>query len=386
MLTLTGDIVTPSGVLAGGGLVVDDQGLIADILPRASALSRRADIDATGLCVLPGFLDMHVHGGGGGDFMHGTPEAVRQVLRTHARGGTTGLLATTLTADRADIDRSIGAVCAVQSEGQRENEARILGIHLEGPYLCAHRRGAQPLGPIRPPDGEELAHWVALSHGQIRQLTIAPELPGAEAVVRAASDLGIVVSLGHTDATGAQTLRAAGWGARQGTHTFNAMRGLHHREPGTAGAILADPRFVAEVIADGVHLDPLIVRLIVAAKGREGVVLVTDAMEAAAMPDGDYTLGGSPVSVQNGVASFADGTLAGSVLTMNQAVWNARKFAGLGWADVSRLASANAARQLGLAGQRGTLEVGVQADIAILHPQSGRVEWTIIGGRVAYRR
>jgi len=135
-----------------------------------------------------------------------------------------------------------------------------------------------------------------------------------------------------------------------------------------------------------VHLDPLIVRLIVAAKGREGVVLVTDAMEAAAMPDGDYTLGGSPVSVQNGVASFADGTLAGSVLTMNQAVWNARKFAGLGWADVSRLASANAARQLGLAGQRGTLEVGVQADIAILHPQSGRVEWTIIGGRVAYRR
>jgi N-acetylglucosamine-6-phosphate deacetylase len=386
MPTLTGDLITPDGVLAGGALVVDDRGLIADILPRAQSLPRRVDIDAAGLLVMPGFLDMHVHGGGGADFMHGTPEAVRRVLRTHARFGTTGLLATTLTASRAEIDASIGAVCAVQTEGRAVDEARILGIHLEGPFICAHRRGAQPLGPIRPPDVEELRHWITLSQGQIRQLTIAPELPGAEAVVRAAAESGIIVSVGHTDATGAETLRAASWGARQGTHTFNAMRGLHHREPGTVGAILACPDFVAEVIADGVHLDPLVVRLVIAAKGLDGVVLVTDAMEAAAMPDGEYALGSSPVTVRNGTVAFADGTLAGSVLTMSQAVHNVQKFVGIGPGEASRLASANAARQLGLSGQRGELRVGAQADLAILHPETGRVEWTIIGGQVAYQR
>ncbi len=386
MLTLIGDLVTPNGVLANGALIADDKGRIAEILPRAQSLPRSADIDASGLLVMPGFLDMHVHGGGGADFMHATPGAVRQVLRTHARFGTTGLLATTLTASCADIDASIEAICAVHAAAREVDEARILGIHLEGPYICAHRRGAQPLGPIRPPDGDELQHWIALSQGQIRQLTIAPELPGAEAVVRAAVEAGIVVSVGHTDATGAETLRAAAWGARQGTHTFNAMRGLHHREPGTAGAILACPDFAAEIIADGVHLDPLVVRLAIAAKGLDGVVLITDAMEAAAMPDGEYTLGGSPVTVRDGTAAFADGTLAGSVLTMSQAVCNVQKFAGLGPGEVSRLASANPARQLGLSGQMGALQVGAQADFAIVHPETGRVEWTIIGGQVAYRR
>lgn len=386
MLTLIGGLVTPNGVLTNGALIADDKGLIAEMLPRAEALSRRADIDASGLLVMPGFLDMHVHGGGGADFMHGTPEAVRQVLRTHAQSGTTGLLATTLTASRMDIDKSLEAVCTVQAEGRRDDEAQILGIHLEGPYICPARRGAQPLGPIRPPDVEELKHWIGLSHGQVRQLTIAPEVEGAEAVIRAAAALGIVVSVGHTDATSAQTLRAAGWGARQGTHVFNAMRGLHHREPGTVGAILACPGLVAEIIADGVHLHPLVVRLVIAAKGLDGVVLITDAMEAAAMPDGEYTLGGSPVTVQNKVAAFADGTLAGSVLTMSQAVQNVRQFANLGWADVSRLASANAARQLGVSGQMGTMQVGAQADFAVIDPETGRVEWTIIGGRVAYRR
>ena len=386
MPTLTGDLVTPSGVLAGGALVVDDDGLIAEVLPQAGRLARRADIDASGLCILPGFLDMHVHGGGGADFMHAVPEAVRQVLRTQARFGTTGLLATTLTASRADTDAAIRAVCTVQTAGRGDDEARLLGIHLEGPYICPARRGAQPLLPIRLPDKEELGHWVALSQGQIRQLTIAPELPGAEAVVRAAVEAGIVVSVGHTNATAVETLRAAAWGARQGTHTFNAMRGLHHREPGTVGAILACPDLVAEVIADGVHLDPLVVRLVIAAKGLDGVVLVTDAMEAAAMPDGEYTLGGSPVTVRESTAAFADGTLAGSVLTMSRAVHNARQFAGIGWTDASRLASANAARQLGLSGQMGTLQVGQNADFAIVHPETGRVEWTIIGGRVAYRR
>jgi len=386
MLTMTGNIVTPDGVMMNGGLIVDDAGRIAEILPRADALPRRPDIDASGLHIMPGFLDMHVHGGGGADFMQATPAAVRQIARTHARFGTTGLLATTLTASRADTDAAIRAVGSVRNEGRGADEARILGIHLEGPYICAARRGAQPLAHIRLPDSEELTHWVQVSRNAIRQLTIAPELPGAEQVVRAAVAANIIVSLGHTNATAEETLRSAAWGARQGTHTFNAMRGLHHREPGTVGAILACPEFTAEVIADGVHLDPLIVRMVIAAKGLDGVVLVTDAMEAAAMPDGEYALGGSPVSVQNGTAAFADGTLAGSVLLMSRAVQNVRQWTGLGFAEVSRLASANAARQLGLSGQMGAVQVGANADFAIVHPDTGSVEWTIIGGQVAYRR
>lgn len=180
-------------------------------------------------------------------------------------------------------------------------------------------------------------------------------------------------------------LAAVGWGARQVTHVFNAMTGIHHRLPGAAGAALACPELVVEVIADGVHLHPLIVKLILAAKG-DAAVLITDAMEGAAMPDGDYDLGGTPVFVKEGTASFADGTLAGSVLTMNRAFQNAREFAGLSLTAVSRLGSANAARQLGIDSDYGTLEVGKNADLTILNPESGDVAWTLIGGRVAYRR
>ena len=175
------------------------------------------------------------------------------------------------------------------------------------------------------------------------------------------------------------------WGATQATHTFNAMRGLHHREPGTVGAVLARPEIVCEVIADGVHLDPLIVRLIVAAKGASGAVLITDAIEGAAMPDGEYALGGQPVFVRDGTAAFADGTLAGSVLTMNRAFANVRRFAGVSLSEAARLSSGNAARQLGLSDRFGSIAPGRAADLVILHPDTGAVAWTLVGGRVAWR-
>ena len=248
------------------------------------------------------------------------------------------------------------------------------------------RRGAQPEAFVRPPDVDEFAHWVALSGNAVRQITMAPEIAGAEALTRAARAANVLVSLGHTDATAADVAAAIGWGATQGTHVFNAMPPLHHRRPGAAGAILARPEVIAEVIADGVHLDPLIVCLILAAKGPQGAVLITDAIEGAAMPDGEYTLGGLPVSVHDGTAAFADGTLAGSVLTMNRAFHNALRFADLPLSIASGYASANAARQLGLLDQLGTLEPGKQADLVALHPATGEVAWTLIGGQVAYRR
>ncbi len=387
MFTIIGEIVTPDGVLEQGALTVDDSGLIAEVTPTRITSAQSGDIDAGGLLVLPGFVDVHVHGGGGADFMHGTPDAVRQITRTHAKYGTTSLLATTLTASREATGRAIEAARAVMEAGPGEGEARVLGIHLEGPYICAAKRGAQPAAFVRPPDTDELAHWIALSGGRIKKITLAPEIPGAEEVVRLACAHGVTVSLGHTNATAAETEAAIGWGATSATHVFNAMRPLHHREPGAVGASLARSEIVCEVIADGIHLDPLIVRLIAAAKGPEGVVLITDAIEGAAMSDGEYTLGGQPVFVQNGTAAFADGTLAGSVLTMNRAFTNLRRFApAVSLPGSALLSSGNALRQIGLSEELGRIAPGMTADLVVLHPKTGEVEATLVGGKMAYRR
>jgi N-acetylglucosamine-6-phosphate deacetylase len=386
MFTMMGDIVTPDGVLEHGAVTVDDNGTIAEVSTRRTSEPRSGDIDAGGWLVLPGFVDVHVHGGGGADFMHGTADAVRQVARTHAQYGTTSLLATTLTASREATDAAIRAARAVIDAGPGDGEARVLGIHLEGPYICAAKRGAQPEAFIRPPDTEELAHWIALSGETVRRITLAPEMDGAEAIIRLAHAQNITASLGHTNATASEAEASIGWGATAATHLFNAMPPLHHRQPGAAGAALARPEIVCEVIADGVHLDPLVVRLIAAAKGSRGVVLITDAIEGAAMPDGEYQLGGHPIFVQNGTAAFADGTLAGSILTMNRAFVNVRRFAGVTLPDAALLSSGNALRQLGLSDKIGTIAPGMAADLVIVHPETGEAAWTLVGGRVAYRR
>jgi N-acetylglucosamine-6-phosphate deacetylase len=385
MFQIAGDIVTPDGVLRGGVVAVDDDGRIASAAASSRSLGRRSgDIDAAGLLVLPGFVDLHVHGGGGADFMHGTEEAVRQAARTHARYGTTTLLATTLTAPAERIEAAITSAGTVMRR-PGPNEARVAGVHLEGPYICRDKRGAQPEGFIRDPDVDEMDRWIALGDGAIRQITLAPERPGAEALIRRAASAGVVASVGHTDATAAQVQDAAAWGARQATHVFNAMRGIHHREPGVAGAVLALDEYTVEVIADGVHLDPMIVRLAANAKGPDRVVLITDAIEGAAMPDGTYRLGDNEVIVRDGVASFADGTLAGSVLTMNRAFVNARRFAGVSESVAARMSAGSAARQIGRA-DIGSLEPNKRADIVVMDPGTGDVWWTIIDGRVAYKR
>jgi len=386
MFTITGQIVTQDGTLEDGALTVGDNGAIAEVSPKRTSPPRSGDINASGWLVLPGFVDVHVHGGGGADFMHGIVDAVRQVARTHAKYGTTSLLATTLTASRDATDAAIRAARVVIDAGPGAGEARVLGVHLEGPYICAAKRGAQPEAFIRPPDADELRHWITLSGETVRRITLAPEMDGAEAVIRLARSQSITASLGHTNATAAEAEAAISWGATGATHVFNAMPPLHHRQPGAAGAALARPEIVCEIIADGVHLHPLIVGLVVAAKGPAGAVLITDAISGAAMPDGEYELGGQTVFVQDGTAAFADGTLAGSILTMNQAFTNVRRFAGVTLPEAARLSSGNALRQLGLSGKMGAIAPGMAADLVILHPETGEVAWTLVAGKVAYRR
>ena len=299
MYTITGDIVTPDGVLENGALTVDDAGNIAEVGPQPDVPARSGDIDAHGPA-RPARLCGHARSRRRRGGLHARDGRSRPAGRPHpcpvrhdgAAGDDDDGLA-------GRHGRAITAAREVIEAGPGEGEARVLGIHLEGPYICAAKRGAQPLAFVRPPDAEELAHWIALVG---RRRSGRSRWPRRWRARRKSSGWrgthGVIVSIGHTDAKAADVLRAIGWGATQATHTFNAMRGLHHREPGTVGAVLTQPEVVCEIIADGVHLDPLIVQLIVAAKGTAGAVLITDAIEGAAMPDGEYALGGQTVFVQ----------------------------------------------------------------------------------------
>jgi N-acetylglucosamine-6-phosphate deacetylase len=343
------------------------------------------DLDFSGLLIVPGFVDLHIHGGGGSDFMDGTVEAARTVARTHAATGTTSMLATTLTASRADVDRAILAITAVMDDPYG-NEAAIRGIHLEGPYICSKRRGAQPETPIRLPDIAELDSWQDLSGGRIKQITMAPEISGALDFIKHAASIGVNVSLGHTDGTAEDVAAAVTAGASQGTHLFNAMTAMTHRAPGVAGALLADDRVYCELICDGFHVDPLVVKISVRTKGSDKILLITDAMSGASMPDGNYELGGEKVIVSGGAAKLVDGTLAGSVLTMNNAFHNVVQFAGVSSVEASRMSSLNAAGRIGLSNEIGTIELGKQADFAVIDTSTGQVQATIRQGKVIYMR
>jgi N-acetylglucosamine-6-phosphate deacetylase len=382
MTTLVGDIVTPSGVLRNSSIEIGDSGEINGVYNNAPS---SADHDYSGLLIAPGFIDIHVHGGGGSDFMDGTVEAVRTVARTHARHGTTSLLATTLTASREDIERAIDSIISVM-HAPRNNEAHIAGIHLEGPYICAKKRGAQPLSAIRPPDVDELAQWIELAAGHIKKITMAPELPGATQFIQWATAQGVAVSIGHTDADCATVESAVVAGATQATHLFNAMSPLTSRSPGAVGALMASAQVMCEIICDGVHVAPQVVKIAVHAKGDSGIVLITDAMSGASMPDGVYSLGGQKVNVAHGTAMFDDGTLAGSVLTMNQAFMNIMSFADVDTCQASTMGSLNGARAIGLESTNGSIEPGKYADLVVLDPLTGRVEATFLSGKLIFAR
>ena len=364
-------------------LLVED-GSILEVTSRAHreipANGRVANFP--GDILVPGFIDMHIHGGAGHDVMETNDSALPGMERFLACRGVSSYFPTTVTAPvnmiLSSLDRLGHAVETAENSSQAaELRANPLGIHLEGPFISHRRRGVHPAENLLNPTPEMFERFWEASQGQIRVMTIAPELPGAAEVITEAAKRGVCVSLGHSDATLAVARDAVEAGARHSTHTFNAMRPLDHRDPGIIAEVLTDARVSADIIADGIHLDPTMVKLFLKAKGAEQAVLITDATSATGMPDGSYPLGSSNMLVKAG-RCMADGRLAGSVLTMDAAVRNVMKFAEWELQQAVRLATLNPARVTRL-DTRGTLTPGARADIVVLSP-SGEVKNTIIGG------
>lgn len=302
-------------------------------------------VDLAGDYLLPGFVDVHTHAFGGHDVMAGE-SALRAMCRELRVQGVAAFLPTTMSAAPEETRRAIAAVRSVMDMPEAQG-ALIPGAHMEAPFLNPDKAGAQRTDCLCSPDWQTLLDLTGGDVQAVRSITVAPELPGAEEFIRQAAAAGIAVSLGHSAATAAQAHQAASWGASRSTHTFNAQPPLHHREPGLAGAALTDERLWAEFIPDGVHLHGDAVRLIYRCKGAKRAVAITDAMEAAGMPDGTYQLGGQPVTVRGGEARLADGTLAGSVLTMRQALYNLIHRFGVAPYDAVRMCTRTPAECIG---------------------------------------
>jgi N-acetylglucosamine-6-phosphate deacetylase len=358
MLLQGGRVVRPGRVVEDGWVLVDGV-TIADV--GAGPPPARVDtvVELHGRWLLPGFVDMHMHGGGGSD-VTSSPAAMAAAVEFHRSHGTTRTLVSLVTAPLADLERQLEWVAALVGGG----DETVVGSHLEGPFLSQVRCGAQNPRHLRTPDRGDFRRLVDAARGTLRSITVAPELPGALDVIGDAVVAGAIAAIGHTDATHAQAMQAIESGATVATHLFNGMRPIHHREPGPAGAALASG-LACEVINDGIHVHPAITTLVNEQSGR--LILVTDAIDAAGMGDGEVELGGQQVEVRNGEARLTHtGSLAGSTLTMDAAVRRAVRHSGLSIADASAAASGTPARLLGRGTEFGAVESGLAADLVVL--------------------
>jgi N-acetylglucosamine-6-phosphate deacetylase len=372
-----GRAITPEGEIEHATVVIEAGRITA--LGRSDVVEPEPGsrfIDARGLLVFPGFIDTHIHGSNGDDVMLSGEEGLHRIAADLLRYGVTSWQPSTISATHDDLMRSI-EWCRKAADRQKRG-ARIVGLHIEGPYLNVKKKGAQPEEGIRPPDPDQCLQYLREAGGMARIMTLAPELPGADGLMALLKRENVIISLGHSEADYDTALHAISCGATHATHLFNAMPALNHRNPGLAAACLNEPEIHAEVIADGVHLHPEIVRLAYRAKGPEKIALVTDAMSAVGRPDGTHT-----VTVRGDLCTLADGTIASSMLTMNKAVRNVGAFAGASLADAAKMACEIPARLSGVLEDRGTLEVGKRADLAVLR-EDYSVAFTILEGEVAY--
>lgn len=378
------DIYTPDRHIEQGTVLVaagriDAVGSATDLQTSPDYL----EIDARHFIIAPGYIDGQTHGGNGSDFMESSPEQIAGIMGWIASSGVTGAMPTIATSSLDDQLNYIRNLRQVQQEDPPG--AAILGIHLEGPYISREHHGAQPSAFIREPSIPEIEQAIQASQGNIRIITLAPELPGALEFIKHVSAQGIVASAGHTDATFEQIIAAADVGLSRITHLFNAMTGLHHRHPGVVGAALIRDDIYAELILDGEHVHPAAALAAIRAKGLNRIVLVTDATQAAGLRDGVYVRPGDrKIVVKDGAARLESGILAGSVLTLDQAVRNAVHLLGLPLNEALAIASRVPAESLGLEGSKGSLAPGKDADLLVLS-QDLNVLLTMVRGKVVYQ-
>jgi N-acetylglucosamine-6-phosphate deacetylase len=331
--------------------------------------------------LIPGLIDLHVHGANGKDVMDGKIDSLLTISDALLREGVTGFLATTMTASADAIEN---AVACVSEFMQTPAGVSLLGAHLEGPFISRDKLGAQNAEHVQLPDIELFKKWQKTADNHIKLVTLAPELPGALDFVRALQDQQVVVSVGHTNATYEETLEAISAGCTQATHLFNAMSQMTQRAPGAVGALLLSRDVNAEIIVDGVHLHPAIVRLAYQVKGKEGLLLVSDAMRAKCMGDGCYDLGGQDVHVKEGKATLVDGTIAGSTLHLPDAIINMVKFSNCQLGEAIQMATFNPAQVLGLTQKKGSIDVGKDADLVVMDAGFA-VKQTVRMGETVYK-
>ncbi|WP_411502202.1 N-acetylglucosamine-6-phosphate deacetylase [Brevibacillus centrosporus] len=332
--------------------------------------------------IAPGFIDLHMHGINGCDTMDGTPESLQEISRALTRFGVTTFLATTMTAPYGELETALENIAQQKRVGLVG--AQVAGIHLEGPWINPRYKGAQKEENIAIPTLDAVRHFYEKAEGLIKVVTIAPEQPEALEAIAWLKDRGVIVSAGHTGASFAQAAEAVEAGVRHFTHCFNAMTGLHHREPGVVGAAMYHEQLSTELIADGIHVHPAVMRILYRVKTAERLALVSDSMRAAAMGEGTYDLGGQEVHVQGQEAKLADGTLAGSILTLNRAVGNMVTLSGVPLPEAVEMASLTPATILGIADRKGRLAAGYDADIVILD-KAFQVQATFVAGQNVYR-
>jgi N-acetylglucosamine-6-phosphate deacetylase len=364
-----GRAFTPSNELSDVGILFRD-GVIESVGPRSAVTlpAGAQEIIATDKIAAPGFIDVHIHGAGGHDVMEGTEEALSAISSTVSSHGTTAFVATTVTADPNAICKSSEDIARYIAEqhGKSRPGAEILGIHFEGPFISPARRGVHPAEWIRLPSSDLLGKFVAAAQGNALILTIAPELLGAMPCIDAARKSGMVVGIGHTDATYEQARAALARGAHHAIHTYNAMRPFSHRDAGVIGAVLTSPEMSAELIADGIHVDETAMRVLLQAKGSGGVILISDGISATGMPDGKYTLGGFEVMVSGGVCRNSEGKLAGSTLTLDRALRNIVNL-GASLGGALQMLTFNPAKLLGIEHKKGVLRPNADADVILLN-------------------
>jgi N-acetylglucosamine-6-phosphate deacetylase len=384
---LHGDYIDENSLLVKDGyLLIQDEKII--YAGRVNPLSNGEEMETYGMpcrsIMIPGMIDLHIHGAAGADVMDGTEDALLKMSNTLPKEGTTSFLATTMTENIHHIERAL-TQSAEFIEKQKSGTAEIIGIHLEGPFISPKRAGAQPKEYIKMPDLDLFKHWQKLAKNKIRLVTLAPEMEGGHELASYFTRNSIIASIGHSDSTFQEVKEGMEAGISHVTHLFNGMRGMHHRDPGVAGAALIQEELNVEMIVDGVHASPEMINLAYQSTGPDRTILITDSMRAKGLGVGTYTLGGQKVIVENEKAYLEDGTLAGSILSMNEAVKNMLKFTNCSIADIVKMTSVNAAKELNIFDRKGSLSKGKDADITVL-TDDFNVYMTFCRGKMAYQR